>query len=303
MPLHFVFSLHAYALQDIGQRSRQEDAFYPPFIAQRHYKRTSRKEAFYDAKPHIQDQMFIVCDGMGGHESGDVASRTVCQAMSESINAQPSDTRFTDAAMGQAVRDALSALDAVAEEGQKMGTTMALLKFHQDGVTIGHIGDSRVYHFRPAQGTKPARCLFHTEDHSWVNELLHSGQITLQQAISSTHKHLVTRAMMAHATNRVRPDIHHTIDVQTGDMFLLCSDGVLENLDDETLLGLLTDPNRTDEDRVQQLLKLCNDNQDNHTAWIVRVCEAHQETPNAAISVDKSHKSIFSRIRDFLTIN
>ena len=76
------FILNAYAIQDIGHRTNQEDCFYPPFIDPCHYDESPREWTFYDGTPHTDDRLFIVCDGMGGHDRGEIASQTVTQAMS-----------------------------------------------------------------------------------------------------------------------------------------------------------------------------------------------------------------------------
>ena len=122
------FKLKAYSIQEFGQRKdaqgnpHQEDSIYPL-----HGKQT-------DA-----DRLFILCDGMGGHDAGEVASATVCEAMSQSVNASVpnSEALFTDDMLLKAVADAFHALDQKDNgASKKMGTTMTFLKLHAGGAPL-----------------------------------------------------------------------------------------------------------------------------------------------------------------------
>ena len=130
------YKLKVYSIYELGQRSNQEDNMFP-----KHQQATD------------DDRLFIVCDGMGGHAAGEVASSLVCEAMSNSIMAACPDAEgaFSDSLLKDALEDAYDALDQNDNgDVKKMGTTMTFLKFHDQGATIAHIGDSRVYHIRPA---------------------------------------------------------------------------------------------------------------------------------------------------------
>lgn len=249
------YIINAYALQDIGKRLNQEDTFFPPFIDPCHFDENSREWSYYDGTPHTDERLFLVCDGMGGHDRGEVASRIVVETMSKSLLQQASiEGTFNDDMVRKAVEESLQALTAEDDPTvvRKMGTTMTMLKFHTSGATVAHIGDSRVYQFRPAQGSQPARIMFRTEDHSCGN-------------------HILTRSMMASMTKIPEVAIDHITDIKPGDVFMLCSDGIFENMGDDALCSLLTDPNYRDVERVQQILQRCSENHDNHTAFVVRV--------------------------------
>ena len=172
------YIINAYAMQDIGLRTNQEDAFFPPFIDPCHYDETQRNWCYYDGTPHTDQRLFIVCDGMGGHDRGEVASHIVCKTMSNALLSNTTiEGAFSDEMIHHAVDEALDALLKAESprDVRKMGTTMAMLKFHAEGATIAHIGDSRVYHFRPAAAGKPAKVLFVTNDHTMVNEMMERG--------------------------------------------------------------------------------------------------------------------------------
>ena len=261
-------------MQDIGLRRNQEDCFFPPFIDPCHYDETQRDWCYYDGSPHTDQRLFIVCDGMGGHDRGEVASRIVCQTMSQTLLKEATiEGAFNDSMIHQAVDKALEALteEDNPNEVKKMGTTMALLKFHAQGATIAHIGDTRVYQFRPATSGRPPQVMFCTKDHTVVNDMVQRGQISYAQAKVSNRKHILSRSMMSQQGYHPVAEIDHITDIQPGDIFMLCTDGVFENLDHQTLCDIVTDPNYSDVELTQRLLHECLHNRDNHTAYIVRV--------------------------------
>lgn len=261
-------------MQDIGQRQNQEDSFYPPFVNPQHFDKTDRAEAYIEGTPRTEDSLFILCDGMGGHDLGEVASGTVCDAMSRHIiDAERAGRVFDSDLLNEAIKVALRALDAKEnpDKERRMGTTMTLLKVQDNGATIAHIGDSRVYHFRPQWGRAEAHCLFVTEDHSYGN-MFKNGHNT-----KSSNQ--LVRVMMAYGNdNFAKADIYHTDDIMPGDVFFMCSDGMLEELCDDDLGAMMTNNNYTDEQRIQVLMTFCEGNRDNHTAWFIRVESRDEET-------------------------
>ncbi len=256
------YRLEAYSIKELGQRANQEDSMFPEM-----------------GNATNDDRLFILCDGMGGHEKGEVASQTVCEAMGESVMKQCPDAEgvFTDDMLRQALSDALDALDKKDDGSEKkMGTTMTFLKLHHDGATIAHIGDSRVYHIRSGATASDTKILFQTYDHSLVNDLLKSGNLTPEEAKNFERKNVITRAMQPNLERRPRADIYHTDDIKAGDYFMLCSDGILEQMEDENIRFIFSgeSPNiATDADRVEMIRKVTADNKDNHTAFIIHISE------------------------------
>ncbi len=278
------YKLKAYSIWEFGKRvddkgnPHQEDSIYPT-----HGGVTN------------QDRLFILCDGMGGHEAGEVASATVCEAMSRSIlSAVPSDEdNFTEEILKDALIKAYDALDAKdnGTSEKKMGTTMTLLKLHNKGCTIAHIGDSRVYHIRPGKTAEDTMILFRTEDHSLVNELIKAGELTPEEAKLSRQKNVITRAMQPHMDHRPKADIYHTTDVAIGDYFYLCSDGMLENMEDEQLCYFFSEEAGDDEQKVDSLLKATQENRDNHSAFLVHITEVEGPIVASVPSGGKTEKS------------
>lgn len=232
------------SIHEIGQRPNQEDSII-----------------------QWNSRLFVLCDGMGGHEKGEVASQTVCQSIAswfdEHVNP---DDPFTDDQLRSAIECAYTELDKFADGNpRQMGTTLTLLYIHKQGVTAAHIGDSRIYHIRPNIGT-----LYQSRDHSLVFDLFQAGEITYEEMATYPQKNIVTRAMTPGEDNRMRPDIIHITDILPDDYFYMCSDGMLERMDNDQLVALLTSQ-LTDEEKGNKLIELTKGNQDNHSAWIIHI--------------------------------
>lgn len=228
------------------------------------------------------DRTFILCDGMGGHDAGEVASSTVCQAMSHYILNDGHDAEgvFTDDDLSGAIDAAFRALDEKDNGAEKkMGTTMTFLKFHNDGATIAHMGDSRVYHIRPGKDGENTKILFETEDHSLVNDLVKIGELTPEEALTSKQKNIITRAMQPNIDRRPKADIHHTADIRPGDFFYLCSDGMLEQEDmanGDSIKNIFSEAIPSIDDKVRILTEATKHNKDNHTALIIKIESVRQ---------------------------
>lgn len=242
------------AIHELGKRQNQEDAIYPAIN-----------------KATAEDRLFIVCDGMGGHEKGEVASNLVCSELSDYIKSR--NTVLTDVLFKEALERVYAQLDSMDDGAyKKMGTTLTLLYFHQEGCTLVHIGDSRIYHVRPSE----KRMLYKSRDHSLVYDLYQSGEITFEEMKTSPQKNVITRALMPGKDNRVKADITHVTDIQSGDYFYLCSDGMLEQMEDSELLQILS-ADSSNEKKRSQLVAATMDNSDNHSAYLIQISEVSHE--------------------------
>lgn len=239
----------------IGKKPNQEDALYP-----------RRGKATKDT--HV----FLVCDGMGGHENGEVASACVADTIGTLTSSLP---RCTTDEMRLAFEDALSRayqhldeLDNVESE-KKMGTTLTFLALCADGVLVAHIGDSRVYQLRPGKGI-----VFQTRDHSLVNDLVASGEISEEEAQTHPQRNVITRAIQPHQEYPAKPAYTVLTDVRRGDVFFLCCDGVVEQLDNKDLCTYLLEDDPVDE-RLAQIEQECKarGTRDNNTAYLIEVKE------------------------------
>lgn len=239
------------AINELGHRPNQEDSVWPAL-----------------GTATQAGQVFIMCDGMGGHEKGEVASGTMSKALGQAVTAalQPGKPLTVDQ-FRQALEQAYQALDAKDDGSpRKMGCTLTFLCFHAGGCTAAHIGDSRIYHIRPAEH----RLLYKSRDHSLVFELYQSGEITEAEMATHPQKNVITRAVQPGIDNRVKPDVITITDIKPGDYFYICSDGMLEQMTDQELVEVFAAPG-SDEKKRQQLIAATVDNNDNHSAYIVHV--------------------------------
>jgi len=269
------YTLKAHNIWEIGKREKQEDSIFPEY-----------------GQANESDRLFILCDGMGGHSGGEIASSTICQAMSEhiSLNSINIDAPFTDEDFEQALEYAYDALD-MNDNGneKKMGSTLTFLKFHSQGCTIAHIGDSRVYHIRPGVDADETEILFQTTDHSLVNDLVKIGELTEEEAKHSPQKNIITRAMQPNMEYRSKADIYHTYDIKPGDYFMMCSDGILENMEENNIKYIFSEKTGDITKKAEMLIKVTKENNDNHSAILVQITEVIGE---AAVILPEEHEHV-----------
>jgi PPM family protein phosphatase len=151
-----------------------------------------------------------------------------------------------------------------------MGTTLVVACWHRDKVTVGHLGDSRMYRVRGAN----IEAL--TRDHSWVQEQIDKGLMTYEESRASKKKNLVTRA--CGIDPNVVPEVH-THGVEQGDIYVLCSDGLYDMVPDDEIHLTLTSLKSNLTLAAQQLLQQANDNggRDNISVILVHVLQGHQQ--------------------------
>ena len=235
--------------------------------------------------------LFVVCDGMGGHAAGEVASTMAARVVRDALKKEADALHEFEAGHGGTSRKDIlrlfeasvqQACSAVHQEGVKdetkrgMGTTLdALLVIGTRGF-IAHVGDSRIYLHR--QGSVHQL----TEDHSLINELLKRGRLTREQIEKVQYKNAVTRAVGVYES--VEVDVFD-FDVLPGDRFLLCSDGLHGYLEESELPKLFDDI--PEDDLVQHLVDLANERggKDNITAVVVRM-------PDDESGVDKLSREV-----------
>lgn len=249
------------AIHQLGSRTNQEDSIFPVLNT-----------------ATAADRMFILCDGMGGHESGEIASSTVCETISKYILGHfNADEPLDDSLLEEAITEAYTAVNAQDSTGQKnMGTTLTFLCFHKGGCTVAHIGDSRIYHLRPSTN----EILYRSRDHSLVYDLFEVGEISFDEIKTAKNKNVITRVIMANQERPSKADIVHITNIQPGDYFYLCSDGMLEQMDDKALMEIFAS-DKTDEQKRSILIGETVDNSDNHSAYVIHVESVeHEEGDN-----------------------
>lgn len=184
----------------------------------------------------VAPPLYVVCDGMGGHAAGEVASEIAVDVI-----AQSAPEHANASALGQAVEEANLAIIKAAREGvgrAGMGCTCTAAILEKERLVIAQVGDSRAYllHHGKLQQL--------TRDHSLVADLIEAGQITEAEARVHPQRSVITRALGSDP--RTQPDLFE-INVETGDRLLLCSDGLSTMLEDDQIEKILvnaTDPQR-----------------------------------------------------------
>ncbi len=235
---------------------------------------------------HNEDAVFanpnlglvVLADGMGGYNAGEVASSMATMYLSTELEKDFAlrPPHETDAASGarhaqRCLAERIALINASihhAAESQPqyagMGTTLVMALFCDNSATVAHLGDSRLYRLRGEEFTAL------THDHSFLQEQIDSGVISAEDARFSQNKNLVTRALGVDAT--VDAEIHEH-PVLPGDIYLLCSDGLNDMVDDEEIGMTLRLLSANLELAAAQLIQMANDNggRDNVSVILVKV--------------------------------
>ncbi len=235
-------------------------------------------------RPHNEDSSItdpangiaIVADGMGGYKAGEVASAIAAKAILDEVHrglasdgSLPEDHDYSARAalLRDAIRRANKHIFETAQtvpQCQGMGTTVVSLLFYDNKISVAHVGDSRLYRLRGEAFEQV------TNDHSLVQELVDRGFFTAEEAEANTPKNLVTRALGIE--DSVDVDLHED-SARTGDVYLLCSDGLNDMVTDEEIHLTLSKYCANLEQAAHQLIELANENggKDNITVVLVRV--------------------------------
>jgi protein phosphatase len=220
----------------------------------------------------------VLADGMGGYNAGEVASGIAVAMLTKEMRlalaqhkAHEVDPASRQLWAERLIRENASKANAAIYQAAHsqpqyagMGTTLVVALFHNDRVTVGHIGDSRMYRMR-GDGFEQV-----TRDHSLLQEQIDSGMITREQARFSQNKNLVTRAV------GVDPEVDtevHSYEVRPGDIYVLCSDGLTDMVPDEDIQNALEMLQANLPLAASQLVQLANDagGRDNISVILVRV--------------------------------
>jgi PPM family protein phosphatase len=189
-------------------------------------QRNANEDSLYVAAP-----LFVVADGMGGAQAGEVASKAAAESFAGELPAAPPERVLeeTIAAANRTIYE-LARKDP-SLTGMGTTATAAIVDLEKEEVAIGHVGDSRAYRLRGGKFEQLTR------DHSLVEEMRRKGQLTDAQAEDHPQRSIITRALGPEP--EVQVDVQ-TVPAQDGDVFLICSDGLTTMLDDEQIARLLT---------------------------------------------------------------
>ena len=246
------------ALTDIGlRRGNNQDSFTVALAGD-------------DEDWRRRGHLFMVADGMGAHAAGELASKMACEAVAHTYR------KLTDRPAADALRQAVLAANAnIHERGQAnaefqgMGTTCSALVLLPSKAIVAHVGDSRVYRL---QRGKLEQLTF---DHSLVWEMMAAGQMPGGEVAGFIPKNIITRSLGPHPD--VQIDMEGPFPLETGDTYLLCSDGLSGQLKDEEIGTLLVALDPADAVRVLVDVANLRGGPDNITAIVVRVLSVPAE--------------------------
>lgn len=195
--------------------------------------------------------LFIVADGMGGHNAGDYASKLAVETMVEEI--AMSAEREPEAVLRMAVERANAMVNGSAKKAPElegMGTTVVAASCDGRNLSVANVGDSRLY----VVGGHEIRQV--TRDHSWVEDMVRSGGMGREEARNHPDKNIITRAIGAEES--VKTDFF-SVTLREGDMILMCTDGLTNMLNDEEIRMVL-DGARDIVEKAEELVRRANEN-------------------------------------------
>lgn len=256
MPLKIT---NPYAFSEIGKKAKQEDTIAPSINSL-----------------NAHTQCFVLCDGVGGNEMGDIASQTMATETEKECRKLTTESKsYNRKQLEMAIETAWKKLDAYKDKTSRirpMATTlaMALINSKAEKAYIAHVGDSRVFLIRPSEN----RIAFVTTDHSLVAELIALGQLSKEAALQHPKAKTITKAII--------PGIRYDVDIEevslkAGDYLFICSDGMLENLTEKTLLDILS-THKTNEEKMKEIhMNALNKTYDNYSAILIPVENRKEE--------------------------
>jgi serine/threonine protein phosphatase PrpC len=250
-----LFLLDSFGISDIGLvREHNEDA--------------------WAAYPDLG--LFVLADGMGGHLGGEIAAKEAIEYFSMLFKSWRPAKHLTVHEIKDFFEQALIKVNyRIYEEGQQdvelkgMGTTLCVLYLYQDAAILAHVGDSRIYRMR----SNDLQQL--TEDHSLINEMIAIGAMQPGESETFPYKHILTRAIGTYP--KVEPTLMFT-DVEAGDLFMLCSDGLTNYVSMEQIEAVLQQQGLLSH-KAQELVDLANElgGADNVSVVLINALPKSQE--------------------------
>jgi PPM family protein phosphatase len=217
--------------------------------------------------------LFVVADGMGGAQAGEVASRIAVEAFQHGLG-DASDPELAMAALARAANSRIYQRSHSHAEQAGMGTTLTAVYVGEQEVSIAHVGDSRAYCLRDGE------LLRLTDDHSLVDELMRQGRLTPEEAVEHPQRSVITRALGPEGAVDVDT---LTYRARAGDVYLLCSDGLTTMVEEEQLAAVLI-AHRSLRDAGEALIAAANEagGRDNITVVLLRLEEVQVRRPASA---------------------
>jgi protein phosphatase len=212
----------------------------------------------------VRSPLFVIADGMGGAQAGEVASRIAVEAFQPGLP-DSSAPELALAELAQSANTRIHELSHASAEHAGMGTTLTAVYVSEHDVAIAHVGDSRAYCLRDGE------LLRLTDDHSLVDELLRQGRLTPEEAVEHPQRSVITRALGIEGAVEVDT---RSFQARDGDVYLLCSDGLTTMISEEQVAAVLLAHTRL-HDAGEALIAAANEagGRDNITVVLLRLEE------------------------------
>ncbi|MDQ6731237.1 MAG: Stp1/IreP family PP2C-type Ser/Thr phosphatase, partial [Actinomycetota bacterium] len=237
---------------------------------------TGRQRRDNEDSSFARAPLFVIADGMGGAQAGEVASRIAVEAFADALPEQGSYEERLAGRAQEANRD-IYEMSRTAQERAGMGTTLTAVYVDATGLVVAHVGDSRAYLYRHGELGRL------TQDHTLVEELLRRGKLTEEQAAEHPQRSIITRALGVDPVVKVDT---RTYAGRAGDVVLLCSDGLTSMITEAAIVQVLDA--ELDLDRAAEaLIAAANDagGRDNITVILFRLEDVGGATPEHATMV------------------
>ena len=221
----------------------------------------------------VDDRLFLVCDGVGGSNKGEVASSVACDSIQTYFNTfLDAEEKIDPEFIRKAIRYTEIRFDDYIKDNPAangMATTLCFLYLATDRIYLTHAGDSRIYQFRKG------KIIFKTEDHSLVNSMIKTRQINSEEARIHPQRNVIYKAIQGSKVP-VDIDITQITDIQPDDRFLMCTDGITEVLNDNELSELFA-KEESSEEILATIKDRCNDkSRDNYSAYLLTINEVEE---------------------------
>lgn len=241
-------------------------------------------------KINDNEYLFIVADGMGGHQAGDVASKLGTQTFVDTYKSLRGNGDTIPDTMQQSIKEANATILAKASSDfskKGMGTTFSAMVVSDMKACIVHVGDSRIYLIRDNQITKI------TTDHTFVEKMMEEGRLSEEEARNHPQKNILYMSLGARES--FAPILIDDYEVREGDIFILCSDGLNNMVSDEQILEIsFKHPNPSE--MVAELVDYANEQggTDNITVQAIKVGSSHNSGDTEPISPVKRKGVVFA---------
>ena len=221
------------------------------------------------------DNLFLVCDGVGGLDKGEIASDLCCSQFNAYFTTNKIEVS-NEETIDEAVRFVEKKFDSYMTnnpESINMASTITLLHLHKKGATVSHMGDSRIYHIRDG------KILFRTKDHSVVQEMFDAGIIESEEDMA-THRdrNRISRAMRGASVKSYKADTTVITDLKEEDFFFMCTDGVLEAFSDKELQEVFSSTKDVETINAKIVRKCAEISNDNYSAYTVKLTSEYIDT-------------------------